>query len=154
MPRIIRPASDVTVGDWITAPLFSKLDEEVPDDSDLITATASDYAEIALDPIDVDIVNSVAIRIRAKNPDHDTYPKHLVVALYDGVTHIMNYTITDLNATMQTFTIELTEPQIASIVNWSDLRLRIHSSNIPSGAYAGSTLIYAGSTTVYAGQGG
>ncbi len=124
----VRPTSDITVGTWITAPLWSKLDEQVASDADLIQS--------ALDPV----AQACEVRCAAFGADPLRPTDHLVryrigkdvtagkgiditVALVENVTVRASWVHAAVDA-MTTYTQTLTEAQAASITDYGNLRFR------------------------------
>jgi hypothetical protein len=70
MAQFLRPASDVTSGDWTPSTgtaLYAVLDEASPNDGDFITSGSSlDTCEVALTPGSAPGVGDVVLRVRAR----------------------------------------------------------------------------------------
>lgn len=152
MTQFARPESDVEVGDWITAPLWSKLDEASPDDLDFIVASDPGFCEIALSAIDAPSGGNVVLRVRHRlQAGSDAAP--LAVTLVQGATAIATRSIDVDSEDWVTSSIVLSAGERAAITDWSDLRVRLSraSSSTPSGAvlYEGSQVVYNGDPVVY-----
>ncbi|MCA1806630.1 MAG: hypothetical protein LC687_02025 [Actinobacteria bacterium] len=152
MSRFIRPISDLNVGSWTVAPLFSKIDEVTPNDSDFVSAPDSQGAIVGLGSIDVDVADTLTIRIRARNTDHDTTPRRLVVALQEGATDVA-YDAFNLSSVFQTFEFVIPRAKALTITDWSNLRLFFYflASDTQS-VYVGTVDTYIGNTSIYVGQ--
>lgn len=115
------PTSDIASTGWQTAPLWSKLNAE--DTVTFITSTSTDTAEMALANPDSVGLGVISIQVTARKSDSSS--NTLVVTLVEGTTIRASWIITLLGTTFTTYTLELTEPEVDSIVDWNNLRIRI-----------------------------
>lgn len=132
MSQFLRPNSDITVGSWTTAPLFSKIDEVVADDADYIqTLVGADLVKVGLsappDGIPLTQTNHI-VRVRTFGmggsvlPAHDGYSGHLV--LLEGTTRIAGWEMTSDLTGFVTNEFPLGSGEIKSISDYSNLSLR------------------------------
>lgn len=121
------PDSDIgPASGWTTAPLWSKIDEVVADDSDFITGTAS-FGLITVDFGMTDAVDPATnvghvIRIRARNSVGAT--AILQVGLYSGVDLITLYT-PSLGTSFADFSYTLSAAEADAITDYSDIRISL-----------------------------
>lgn len=152
MAQFARPESDVQVGDWATAPLWSKLDEVTPDDNDFIVASGSAFCEVALSAINTPSGGNVVLRVRHR-PQPGSDPAPLVVTLVQGTTVVATRSIDVTSGDWDTATIVLSAGERAAITDWANLRVRLarSPSATPNGAvmYQGSQVVYNGDPVVY-----
>lgn len=136
-PQILRPFSDVTTGTWHAIPaspptLFDKIDEIVPDTNDYIESSQSpvgtDVCEVLLSP-GVDPFLSVGpyvIRYGYRKNVGGGDQINLTVRLMQGTLQIASWT--HVNIDVLTYAEQtLTAPQVSSITDYTDLRLRFEA---------------------------
>ena len=125
MAQFARPSSDITTG-WTTTPLWSKLDEEIPDDGDFITGTGPAVtAEVKLSAVTDPNDDTNHIWSFRTNSSGSGGPERLNVDLYEGTTLIEALLI---NQALVRGSWELwfgTLVNAANIVDYSDLRFRL-----------------------------
>lgn len=127
------PNSDVSAGNWTTAPLYDKIDENLPSDSDYISSgynPSADTCEFRLSNIEEPVDKSLT-RIRFRTSKTGPSTKTLTISLYQGSTLIKEEVLSSLsNDTFQEGVISLNSTETASITNWSDLRIRLSASTL------------------------
>ncbi len=126
------PTGDINLGGWKTntntkTNLFDTVDEITQDDVDFVTTridTTPSVIQQKFPPMTDPKSSSnhkISYRISAKNA-----PTHSVrVSLMEGLTERAFWVHTNLTSSFQTFTQTLTAAQADSIVNYSDLRIKI-----------------------------
>lgn len=130
---ISSPVSDIATNGWLrhdgaSTNLYQAIDEAfAADDGDYIISpvapTGSDFYEtslVSLTDASVDDFTTVTYRIGS---DFGTVT-NVVVTLREGTTVRKTWTHTNVSA-LTTYSQALSPAEIASIVNWADLRLRI-----------------------------
>jgi hypothetical protein len=125
------PISDVTVGNWITAPLYSKVDESIPDDNDFISspdAPVNESCEMKLGSITAPSnKTNHLVRYRFRKV-LNTHALNFTVGLYQGATLVASQIHTNVQTGWLDGTLTLTTGQIMSITGYSDLRVRLTAS--------------------------
>jgi hypothetical protein len=125
------PISDITVGNWTSAPLYEKIDEVTPNDGDVITSPqkpTNETCEIELGNLTAPTnktSHTVKYRFRKVLSSHSL---NFTVALYDGNTLIAQKTHTDITTDWVDGTLNLSSAEATSITNYSDLRVRLTAS--------------------------
>jgi hypothetical protein len=120
-----RPSADITAGAWLpstpAAPLYSMIDEAVPDDNDYIYAGQSgSMSEVALQSsADPGATYGHSVLIRAKGNASQPLRVHLM----EGTTQIAVWDRV-LAATPTTYELPLTRAERAAIVDYTNLRFR------------------------------
>jgi len=151
VPQVVRPISDVAVGDWTPAPLYAALDEVTPDDGDFIASEGTSVGEVLLAPISPPVAGDVLIRVRHGRDPAATDLLSLIVTLAQGATVIATRTFEEISSAFTTSTITLTPAERALITDWTNLRLRfaraVSSANTLT--YEGEPLIYEGEALTY-----
>lgn len=127
MPQIARPDSDVSAGTWITAPLWSRVDEAAADDGDLIESAATpsnSTCEVALSDLsDPSSSSGHIIRARRRKSGIATTGWTLAVRLKEGATTRATLS-TDANSdTFATASYTLSAAEADSITDYTNLRL-------------------------------
>lgn len=135
MSQIARPSADITVGSYTTAPLFSKLNETTPNDATYILSPgspASAMCEVRLDSLtDPGVDNNHIISYRIRNNALGLLDEEEVqVRLMQGATLIAAGSSVPVTDSFVTHTLSLSGAQIASITDYTDLRLRIYSNEL------------------------
>ena len=129
MVQYARPDSDVVVGSWTIAPLFSKIDEVVADDADFIRATTNTLCEIGLSNIsDPTSSDDHTIRIRAKKIG--TGIATVGANLVQGASLIASYTI-QATTVYATYPYALLAAEADAISDYTNLRFEFNSGIIP-----------------------
>jgi hypothetical protein len=123
--NVIRPASDISTGTWGTTPIWSKLNEIIPNDTSLVTAgSASDTFEVALQTAPTPTTRTDHyLRYRLRDPSAGSLT--FTITLLEGTTQIAQWTETSVPSTFTTYQRTLTQPQMDSITNYANLRVRI-----------------------------
>lgn len=132
--RHVRPASDITAGNWqpsAGASLYATLDEDIPDDNDYDYSgwnPAGDVMEIKFaaptSTPQVTTDHKVRYRLRGNGSGASA-----TVSLYVGNTLIVSWTHNNLATSMQTFEQTLSGAQASAMAaNYADVRLRISAS--------------------------
>lgn len=122
MTQYARPTSDVSNTGWGTAPLWSKVDEAVADDADLISASSSgNVCEVGMGSVTDPNGNTghkITIRRRSGGGHSCT------IALVQGTTVIASFTDTTAGGTFTDTNYTLSSSEADAITNYADLRLR------------------------------
>ena len=124
MARIIRPDSDVALGNW-SNPSWSTIDE--------VTADDGDYAESGGNPAnDILIVGLGDVTDPNQDSDHTLRYRYqntttegidLVVKLKQGASTIATFTHTSISDSWTTTSSALTQAQASNISDYTDLRI-------------------------------
>lgn len=130
--EFLRPNADVTDGSWTNelgnnTNLFASIDEETANDSDYIRSSDSptnDTAEVALSDPSGGTVASGAHIVRYRYRAVGSTDMNLTVALYEGGTEIASWTHNNVGTGYVDQSQTLTAPQVASITDYTNLRLR------------------------------
>lgn len=137
-----RPDSDISTGNWTATPLWSKLDEETPNDTDYMehNNVSESWCELGLtDVLDPDIHTNHKVRYRARKFETTGQIPALITfkaALFCGGTQIAEWNrATELTTSWQTFIESLTETQAGNISNYADLRLKFYGDKITLAFY-------------------
>jgi len=138
MTQYAYPKSDITVGDWTTSPLWSKLDEEPYSDADYVQSTkneANDYFEVELDDIDDPITHDDHIlRVRIKETKDSGFAYQ--IQLYQGAVQIGTTTSEQVAGTSFAEKIlTLSTIEASNISDYTDLRARVVVTGGSAGAY-------------------
>lgn len=151
MPQIVRPISDVAVGDWTPTPMYAALDEAVADDLDYIASEGTSAGEVLLAPISPPVAGDVLIRVRYARDPAATDLLSLTITLVQGTTVIATRTFEDVPGAFTESVITLTAPERALITDWTNLRLRFERAVSSANAltYEGEPLIYEGEALTY-----
>jgi hypothetical protein len=127
----LRPISDISTGGWTTSPLYSKINEVSPDDSNYIRSADNplyDTCEVALTPTGTPISRTNHnIRYRIQNTVSGNLI-NLVVALYQGSNLIGSGVHNNVANGFFTTGFLLTTGQASNITDYSNLRLRFIAS--------------------------
>ena len=122
----LRPDEDVTIDGWTTTPLFSKIDEEAPDDSDNIgsSQTVDLGCEIGLSPSGDPQSNVQHIMsVRARHTLIGGGSANLRMQLMDGSTIITTQSFTLVND-FRSFAYTLTSTEADAITDYENLRFK------------------------------
>lgn len=123
MTQYARPSSDVSNSGWATAPLWSKVDEVVADDADLISASSNgNVCELGMGSVtdpNGNTGHTITIRRRSAAGHSCT------IDLVQGTTVIASFTDTTAGATFADITYTLSASEADAITNYADLRLRL-----------------------------
>jgi hypothetical protein len=125
MAQFARPSSDITT-EWVTTPLWEKLDEVTPLDADWITGTGSGVtAEVKLsavnDPLD-DANHDWSLRLRSVGGGGK---EKISASLYEGTT-LIELLLDNVNLVRDLFTLHAgTLVNAANITDYADLRFRL-----------------------------
>lgn len=132
MAQFFRPDDDLETAGWTTTPLWSKLDEVTPSDSD--------FVRTATNPVNQDFTVSIAggvapqagtrtLRYRAGKSSSSGRRVDITVEILEGATSRQTFTHTDV-PTMQQYNSVVT----ASITDYSDLRVKVNANVVGGGA--------------------
>lgn len=128
MAQFARPSSDINAINWTAAPLWSKVDEVVADDSDIIQAPDADileYAcELGLSSV-TDPLQSGGHIVRVRAQKSDSFNRNLLVELYESSLFLIASATHSLTASMAVYSFTLTAPQADSISNYAALSIRM-----------------------------
>jgi len=130
---IVNPISDISSGTWSIVPLYPKIDETIPDDSDYIYSSAdpiNDPCEFLLgseqDP-NTSIDHILSYRYSRSGT---TGQLNLTVQVVEGTTIIATWTHTNINTGWLDAQQTLSESQANSITNYSNLRIRFTANTV------------------------
>ncbi len=127
------PIQDIDPGDWIFTPLYEKIDEDVPDNSDYISSAHSpinSVCEVKLSSgLDPGTSEGHSVNYRYNKTDPNSVI-NLEIQLRQGVVIIANWTHLNVNATWVEAQQVLTSVQADSITDYSDLRLRFIANKV------------------------
>lgn len=127
------PSGDVTPGNWTTAPLYEKIDEFIPNDSDVIASSqkpSNDYCEFSLPPMNApNNKSSHAVKYRIRKV-LNTHSLSFKVGLYEGDTLIAEHTHDNVPTDWIDGMMILTSAQASSITNYSNLKLRFTANTM------------------------
>jgi hypothetical protein len=133
---VARPSSDVSIGGWTNesggTTLYSSVNEASQNDATYIRSSnnpSNDTVELAV-PIGALSDGTLKIAL-GKGANNAVIINHRV-ALVQGTTEIAAWDFADVAFGYALQTVTLTGPQLATITNFSDLRVRI-TANVPSG---------------------
>jgi len=134
IPQFARPIQDITLGTWTPSSgndLYAMIDEEPPpSDADYIRSggdPSADICEVKFSSVsDPDVSYGYVIRYRAFKVGTGTIS--ITFRLMEGATERDSWTISDLSATPATYQRELSQSVIDSIVDHTNLRLRMEAS--------------------------
>lgn len=124
--QLVTPDQDISSGSWVPSTgtdLYAVIDESDFSDTDYISVSGASTAEIGLSTGIPPNGGDIIIRYRAKNDGSGG----LTVDLYQGATLKASQTPV-LTSDWVTFTWNLTSGEIASITDYSDLRIKFTSS--------------------------
>lgn len=126
MPQYARPASDIAVGDWVTSPLYSKLNDASPNDATYIVGDGITPGEVKFGNTIVNpSAGDVTFRVRFRKDPAEAALLGLQADLVQGTTVIKTQNWTNVGTTFSTAAITLTSGERAAITDWSDLRMRL-----------------------------
>lgn len=133
------PKSDITIGNWTTAPLWSKIKEEPYSDLDYIQSAkneSNDYFEVAIDGLDDPIThNDHILRVRLKETKNSTLAYQ--IQLYQGVIEIATTVSEQIDGTsFAEKTLTLSTIEASNISSYLDLRARVVVTGGSAAAYA------------------
>jgi FG-GAP-like repeat len=127
-PQFARPDADVSVGNWVTAPLWSKIDEVIPVDTDSARGPvgASGTSEIGLsDLTDPGPSGLMRVRYRFSKDSAGGQPVDLTLELVQGASVIASWAHLNITNVWTQVEQTLTAQQLAQITDFADLRLRL-----------------------------
>jgi hypothetical protein len=129
MSQQARPIADISAGNWLTAPLYSKIGESSPSDSDYVSVTNpnADTFEVLLSTIFSPpwIKGSKFLKVRLRRTTTTIVP--VVLELMQGNTRIARRAVTP-DQSFGEYDLALRQAEINSITNYSNLRLRVSAS--------------------------
>lgn len=125
--QYLYPTNDVVLNGWTPPPLWNKLNEV--DTLEFITSSGTTFAELGLaDPASVG-AGDVIIQFSARKSSIAT--GEAVIRLMEGILTRATRTITLVSTSFVTYQFTLTPAEVATIVDWNNLRIRI---NHPQGS--------------------
>lgn len=133
MAQFARPSSDVATGGWTATPLWSKVDEGSPGDDTVVTSdnnTSPDNADFTTTDVS-DPGSSTGHFLRAAwNKDASGgHVINAVLELWQGVpdtgTLIATLSVSDIGATEQEDSVELSAAEADAITDYTTLHLRL-----------------------------
>ena len=132
MPEFQRPDGDQTVNNWVTAPLWSKINQAIPDDAALVQSEndpSNDIMEVTLESLtDPAVSTGHIVRYRlAKGETGGGQPGTInaIVGLYQATTLIASQTESGLSTGFATFSFTLSAGETDNISDYGDLRVRV-----------------------------
>lgn len=129
MAQYARPDADISNSGWVTAPLWSDIDEVTPDDGDYITATGAYVAaEVKLSAVTDPLDDTTHVWSFRTNSSGSGGPERLNVDLYQGTTLIESL-IANLALSRSWALHTGTLVNAANITDYSDLRYRVNTGN-------------------------
>jgi hypothetical protein len=137
MSQFGRPSSDITVADWTTSPLWSKIDEATFSDADLISSNnnTNNACEVALSAVTDPLGNTGhVVRYRYRKNAAAGNARDITVALVQGATVRASATHTGISETFTAGSFTLASGEADAITDYADLRLRF----TPGGTTGGS----------------
>jgi transposase-like protein len=135
--QFARPDSDVTVGTWTTAPLYSKINTTTPDDSTLVRSAnnpSNAAFEVGLSDVeDPQASTGHILRVRERMQQSgggSQATTSVTIALRQGSTTIASQTYTHAagDLTWYTRALTLTSTQADAITNYNDLRINVNAN--------------------------
>jgi hypothetical protein len=132
--QIARPDSDVSAGSWTATTLFSKVDEAIPDDSDLIQSAlppSNDTCELGLSNVtDPSSSSGHSIRVRRRKSAPSGNHIDMRYRLLEGTTEIASWTDdTDISDTAwKIIGRTLNGTQADAITDYTNLRIEIRAN--------------------------
>ncbi len=132
MPTFVRPDGDQTVNNWTSTPLFEKIDEVTPSDTDFVQSEndpANDIMEVTLEN-QTDPASSTGHIVRyryQKGQSGGGAPGtiNLIIGLYQGTTLIASTTHSNIATGFVAGSFTLTGGEADNITDYNDLRVRI-----------------------------
>jgi hypothetical protein len=124
----LNPNSDIDTGTWIVAPLYPKIDESFPDDTDFISSAnnpSNSTCEVKLETgLDPQVSTGHVVYYRCKKSDQD-YTMGLTVRLMQGASMIAEWTHNNVPFEWTEFEQTLSTVQANSITDYSDLSVKL-----------------------------
>jgi hypothetical protein len=114
----------VAAGDWVEAPLYAKVDEASASDADFISATGTTHCELALSSLSEPGTGDVTIRVRYRKAA-GAADSTLTATLVEGTTVIATEEFSVTSTSWTTGSFVLTSGEVASITDWTNLRVRL-----------------------------
>ena len=131
MSQILRPDSDITTGDLAWTPStgttrYGVIDEASYSDTDYISTTAGNREQICglSNPSETPGAGGGTLRWRGKA---GSTGKTITPSILQGTTVIKAGSAQALTTSFAGYTLTLSEAEMASITNWTDLRVRVVS---------------------------
>lgn len=122
MAQYGRPISDIALGSWTTAPLWSKLDEVTADDADYIgTSVNNTICKLGLTSL-TDPVSSSNHIIRYRHTKSGAGTSTTTIDLYQGTTLIASQAVADTTSWV-TSVYTLSAAEADAITDYSALRI-------------------------------
>lgn len=130
--QLSRPTADISVGGWTTTPLYQKLDEATPDDSDFVTSPTgtSPEFEVGLTNV-VDPLSNTdhIIKFRAFASDGGGAKEKANAVLLEGANEIAETGLQNLDRSQFTqFEYTLSSAEADDITDYTNLSIRIETS--------------------------
>ena len=132
MAIFVRPDGDQSNNNWTSAPLWSKINQAIPDDAALVQSEndpANDIFEVTLEN-QTDPAQSVGHIVRyrmQKGQSGGGQPGTInaIVGLYEATTLIASQTESNVSTGFATFSFTLSAGETDSISDYDDLRVRV-----------------------------
>lgn len=133
-PSTLHPDGDVSNAGWAFAPLWQAVDEDPASDADFINdQQTAVMCELRLgDPASVE-AGTQTVHVRARKDASGGNDRSLQIDLMQGGATVATWTIGGLTSIWTTYSNALTQPQVDSIVNYNDLRIRLTSGGSTGG---------------------
>jgi len=124
MAQYGRPDSDIVVGVWTSTPLYQKIDEVTPSDTDYINSGQNNTTcEIGIgDTTDPTDSSGHVVRVRSAKVGLTIT---LTAYLFDGSTQICSFLCHTASTTLTTTVYNLTSGEADNITDYTDLRLKL-----------------------------
>ncbi len=140
MPNFQRPDGSISDGNWTSTPLFEKIDDAIPNDTEDIRSESdptNDIFEVSLtDLTDPAVSTGHIVRIRmtkATSGGGQQRDLDIIVGLYQSTTLIASATFSDIAVGIATVTFTLTGGEADNITDYDDLRVRV-DANVVGGS--------------------
>jgi hypothetical protein len=126
--RYARPEADISQGAWTPSTgsdLYAMVDEDVPSDTDYISAATPTTCQLRLQPvIDPQTSSGQVVRYRARSSTGST----LIARLKQGSTTIATATHTGVAASFTEYSMTLTAGECDAITDYTDLRVELEAA--------------------------
>lgn len=139
MAQFSSPTGDINTGQWSPSPLYTGINEFVPDTTNYISSSiwpTGDTCEVILSGLQTPtgLNNHILSYYYQANFLDPKYYLNLIVGLYQGSTLLSGITYTGINTGWTSGNISLTTGQASNINDYNDLRIRFT-------AYTGTYLL-------------
>jgi hypothetical protein len=129
MTQVARPISDVSTGDWSTAPLWSKLNDQSDATFVSSTNTNGSSAEVQLAELSEPGSGARVLRLNVRKAETGGNDPGMTVDIKDGTTTIQSFSVTVSSLSFYTEAFTITN----AISNWNNIRVQITRTGGGSG---------------------